>query len=172
MQLGMVGLGKMGGNMVRRLMSGGHECVVFDLSLDNVKVFEREGGVGTSSLDDFVRALRKPRVAWMMVPAGTATEQTFLQLADRMEPGDIIVDDCHAYYNDDVRRAGFLKHKGIRYADVGTSGGIWGVTRGYCIMAGCDSEVFRYLEPLFKTLAPGRGDVTATPGREHLVGTA
>jgi len=172
MQLGMVGLGKMGGNMVRRLMSGGHECVVFDLSLDNVKVLERQGAVGTSSMDDFVRALRKPRIAWMMVPAGTATEQTILQLADRLESGDIIVDGGNSYFKDDVRRAAFLKEKGIRYADVGTSGGIWGVKRGYCIMAGCDVEVFRYLEPLFKTLAPGRGDATLTAGRENLMGTA
>ena len=172
MQLGMVGLGKMGANMVRRLMTGGHECVVFDLSLDNVKALEREGAVGTSSVDNFVRALRKPRVAWMMVPAGAATEQTLLQLAERMESGDIIVDGGNSYYKDDVRRSSFLQQKGIRYADVGTSGGIWGVNRGYCIMAGCDSDVFRYLEPLFKTLAPGRGEVTSTPGRENILGTA
>ena len=172
MQLGMVGLGRMGANMVRRLMAGGHECVVFDVSPDNVQTLAAEGAAGTSSLDDFVSRLRKPRVAWVMVPAGDPTEQTILSLAARMERGDIIIDGGNSYFKDDVRRAQALKQRGIQYVDVGTSGGIWGLARGYCMMIGSDPEIFESLEPLFKTLAPGRGNIDRTPGREKMRSTA
>jgi 6-phosphogluconate dehydrogenase len=172
MQLGMVGLGRMGANMVRRLMSGGHECVVFDVNPENVKALVAEGATGTASLDDFVRALRPPRAAWLMVPAGAPTEQTAMSIADKMDAGDIIIDGGNSYFKDDVRRSQALKKKGIHYVDVGTSGGVWGLKRGYCIMVGSDAEVFRHLEPLFKTLAPGRGNIEQTPGRESTVSTA
>ena len=172
MQLGMIGLGRMGGNMVRRLMAGGHECVVFDLSPDNVRALTGEGASGASSLDDFVQKLRKPRAAWVMVPAGGPTEQTVMALAERMEPGDIIIDGGNSYFKDDVRRAAKLKEKGLHYVDVGTSGGVWGVQRGYCMMIGASPEAFKHLEPILKTLAPGRGDVPRTPGREKMGGTA
>ena len=172
MQLGMVGLGRMGANMVRRLMAGGHECVVFDLNADNVNALSADGAIGTSSLDEFVRVLKKPKAAWVMVPAGSATEQTVTALADRMEPEDIIIDGGNSYFKDDIRRAATLKQKGIHYVDVGTSGGIWGLKRGFCIMAGGEAGVVRHLEPLFRTLAPGRGDIPQTPGRERNESTA
>jgi 6-phosphogluconate dehydrogenase len=172
MQLGMIGLGRMGANMVRRLMAGKHECVVFDLSADNVKALAGEGATGASSLDDFVTKLKKPRAAWVMVPAGAATEQTVMALAGRMESGDIIIDGGNSYFKDDIRRAKTLEQTGVHYVDVGTSGGIWGITRGYCMMIGGKPEVFRYLEPLFKTLAPGRGEVPVSPGREKISSTA
>jgi 6-phosphogluconate dehydrogenase len=167
MQLGMVGLGRMGANMVRRLMAGGHECVVFDINADNVKALSKEGATGTTSMEEFVKTLRKPRAAWVMVPAGAATEQTVMALAEKMEAGDIIIDGGNSYFKDDVRRSKSLQQKGIRYADVGTSGGVWGLERGYCIMVGADVDVFRHLEPLFKTLSPGRGGVSTTAGREN-----
>jgi 6-phosphogluconate dehydrogenase len=172
MQLGMVGLGRMGANMVRRLMSGGHECVVFDLNVENVKALSKEGAAATTSLDEFVRSLRKPRAAWVMVPAGAPTEQTVMALGEKMDAGDIIIDGGNSYFKDDVRRSQTLKQKGIHYVDVGTSGGIWGLERGYCIMVGCDADVFRNLEPLLKTLAPGRGGIPQTTGRENNVSTA
>jgi 6-phosphogluconate dehydrogenase len=172
MQLGMVGLGRMGANMVRRLMAGKHECVAFDVSADNVKALANEGATGATSIDDFVGKLKKPRAAWVMVPAGSPTEQTVMALAERMETGDIIIDGGNSYYKDDVRRSRLLSQRGIRYVDVGTSGGIWGVKRGYCMMIGSDVETFRHLEPLFKTLAPGRGDTAPSPGREKMVSTA
>src|ERR1700757_1474293 len=131
MQLGMIGLGRMGGNMVRRLMAGGHECVVFDLSPDNVRALAGEGASGASSLDDFVQKLRKPRAAWVMVPAGGPTEQTVMTLAQRMVPGDVIIDGGNSYFKDDVRRSKMLRQQGIHYLDVGTSGGVWGLKRGY-----------------------------------------
>jgi 6-phosphogluconate dehydrogenase len=162
----------MGANMVRRLMAGKHECVVFDLSPDNVKALANEGSVGTASLDDFVSKLRKPRAAWVMVPAGEPTEKTVMSLADRMESGDIIIDGGNSYFKDDIRRAGILKQKGIHYVDVGTSGGIWGVKRGYCMMIGGSPEAFEHLQPVFRTLAPGRGDTPPSPGREKLKSTA
>jgi len=167
MRIGMVGLGKMGANMVRRLMRGGHECVVFDLNPENVKRMASEGAKGAASLDDFVRGLGKPGAAWVMVPAGSATEQTVRGLAERLEPGDIIIDGGNSYYKDDVRRANALKGKGIQYLDVGTSGGVWGVERGYCLMVGGEEKAFRHLEPVFRTLAPGRGEIPRTPGREQ-----
>jgi len=172
MQLGMIGLGRMGAGMVRRLMSGGHECVVFDLNADNIKSLSNDGATGTTSLDDFVRTLEKPRAAWLMVPAGAATEQTVTQLAGKMDAGDIIIDGGNSYFKDDIRRAATVAQKGIHYVDVGTSGGVWGLERGYCIMAGGDADVFRHLEPLFKTLAPGPGDIPATRGRETRANSA
>lgn len=172
MQLGMVGLGRMGANMVRRLMKGGHTCVVFDMNPDNVRQLGGEGAVGAASLQEFVSKLTKPRAVWVMVPAGAPTEQTVSAFAERMEAGDIIIDGGNSYFKDDVRRAKALREKGIHYADVGTSGGIWGIDRGYCMMIGGEAEVIRHLDPIFKTLAPGRGDILRTPGRENTAGTA
>src|SRR5436853_6115969 len=172
MRLGMVGLGRMGANMTRRLMRGGHELVVTDLSPDNVKHIAAEGAIASSSLDDFIATLCKPRIAWLMVPAGGPTEQTMKALAQRMQSGDIIIDGGNSYFKDDVRRSKQLKDKGIHYVDVGTSGGVWGLERGYCMMIGGPKEVVRQLDPIFKTLASGRGDVRRTPGREKLPGTA
>jgi len=171
MQLGMIGLGRMGANMVRRLLRGGHSCVVFDLSADNVHRLASEGATGATSLDEFARTLTRPRAAWVMVPAGNPTEQTVMALAQRMDSGDIIIDGGNSYFKDDVRRAKTLKERGILYVDVGTSGGIWGVERGYCMMIGGDAQAVTRLEPIFKTLAPGRGDIPRTPGRGTLDGT-
>jgi len=166
MQLGMVGLGRMGSNIVRRLMRGGHAGVSFDLNPKNVKELENEGSQGATSLDDFVGKLNKPRVAWVMVPAGDPTEKTVQSLADHLESGDIIIDGGNSHYKDDVRRAKSLQQKGLHYVDVGTSGGIWGLERGYCMMIGGTKEVIDHLDPIFKTLAPGRGDIERTPGRK------
>jgi len=171
MQLGMIGLGRMGANMVRRLLRGGHSCVVFNRSADNVHRLASEGATGATSLDEFVRTLTKPRAAWVMVPAGNPTEQTVMTLAQRMEAGDIIIDGGNSYFKDDVRRAKTLKERGILYVDVGTSGGIWGLERGYCMMIGGEAQAVARLEPIFKTLAPGRGDTPRTPGRGTLDGT-
>jgi 6-phosphogluconate dehydrogenase len=171
MQLGMIGLGRMGANMVRRLLRGGHSCVVFDLSADNVHRLASEGATGATSLDEFARTLTRPRAAWVMVPAGNPTEQTVMALAQRMEEGDIIIDGGNSYFKDDVRRAKTLKERGILYVDVGTSGGIWGVERGYCMMIGGEAQAVTRLDPIFKTLAPGRGDTPRTPGRGTLDGT-
>jgi 6-phosphogluconate dehydrogenase len=152
-------------------MKNGHECVVFDLSPDNVKKLAAEGAKGASSMDDFVNQLGKPKIAWVMVPAGEATEKTVMALAEKMGSGDIIIDGGNSYYKDDVRRAKALKGKGISYVDVGTSGGVWGLERGYCLMIGGERAVVERLEPIFKTLAPGRGNIPRTPGREGVVGT-
>jgi len=172
MQLGMVGLGRMGSNMVRRLIRGGHECVVFDLNADNVKQLTREGATGATSLGAFVGQLRKPRAVWVMVPAGEPTEQTVMSLAQQMERDDVLVDGGNSYYKDDVRRSRALKGQGLHYVDVGTSGGIWGVERGYCLMIGGERETVKHLDLIFKTLAPGPGEIPRTPGRENLKGTA
>jgi len=172
MQLGMVGLGRMGANMTRRLMRGGHSLVVSDLSNDAVKQLAGEGATPSTSLDDFVSKLTTPRAVWVMVPAGDPTEKTVMALADRMQAGDTIIDGGNSYYKDDVRRSKALKAKGIHYVDVGTSGGIWGIDRGYCMMIGGPDEAVQHLDPIFKTLAPGRGDIPRTPGRESLGGTA
>ncbi len=172
MRLGMVGLGKMGANMTRRLMRGGHEVVVTDLSADNVKHLAGEGAISSTSLDDFVSKLAKPRIVWLMVPAGDATEKTVQALAQRMQPGDILIDGGNSYFKDDIRRAKELKPKGIHYVDVGTSGGVWGLERGYCMMFGGPKDVAQQLDPIFKTLAPGRGTIAPTSGRENLTGTA
>jgi len=172
MQLGMVGLGRMGANMTRRLMRGGHQLVVSDLSVDTVKELAGEGAGGSTSLEDFVSKLKPPRAAWVMVPAGSPTEQTVQKLAQHMQAGDAIIDGGNSYYKDDVRRANQLKSKGIHYIDVGTSGGVWGIDRGYCMMIGGPDEAVQRLDPIFKTLAPGKGDIPRTPGREKLPGTA
>ncbi len=172
MQIGMVGLGRMGANMVRRLLRGGQQCAVFDLNADNVNRVASEGAQGATSLDDFVRKLSKPRAAWVMVPAGNPTEQAVNELARRMEPDDIIIDGGNSYFKDDLRRAKALKEKGIYYVDVGTSGGVWGIERGYCLMIGGEEKAVKRLEPVFRTLAPGRGEIARTPGRESKAGTA
>jgi 6-phosphogluconate dehydrogenase len=172
MQLGMIGLGRMGGNMVRRLMKNGHQCVVFDLSPDNVKKLAGEGAAGAASMDDFVKKLTKPRAAWVMVPAGDATEKTVMALAERMEAGDTIIDGGNSYFKDDIRRAKTLQAKGIHYVDVGTSGGVWGIDRGYCMMIGGPTDAVKGLDPILKTLAPGIGDTGRTPGRKANIGTA
>ena len=172
MQLGMVGLGKMGGNMVRRLMRGGHECVVSDLSSDAVSAIAKEGAIGSSSLDDLVKKLKAPRAVWIMVPAGSPTESTVQALAQRLEKGDVIIDGGNSYFKDDVRRAKLLEPNGIHYMDVGTSGGVWGLDRGYCMMIGGPKQAFDRLQPIFKTLAPGVGDIPRTPGRESRNSTA
>jgi 6-phosphogluconate dehydrogenase len=171
MQLGMVGLGKMGANMTRRLMRGGHQLVVSDLSADAVKQLAGEGAGGSSSLEDLVGKLKPPRAVWVMVPAGGPTEQTVQKLAQYMQAGDAIIDGGNSYFKDDVRRAGQLKSKGIHYIDVGTSGGVWGLDRGYCMMIGGPEEAVQRLDPIFKTLAPGVGNIPRTPGREKLDGS-
>ncbi|PYS47077.1 MAG: decarboxylating 6-phosphogluconate dehydrogenase [Acidobacteria bacterium] len=172
MRLGMVGLGRMGANMTRRLLRGGHEVVVTDLNAENVQRISGDGALSSSSLDDFVSKLGEPRVAWLMVPAGDATEKTVQALAQRMQPGDILIDGGNSYFKDDVRRSKQLKQRGIHYVDVGTSGGVWGLERGYCMMIGGSKEAVQQLDPIFKALAPGRGDIPRTPGREKLPGTA
>jgi len=172
MQLGMVGLGRMGANMTRRLVRGGHQLVVSDLSPDAVKQLAGEGATGSTSLDDLVSKLKAPRAAWVMVPAGGPTEQTVQALLRSMQAGDTIVDGGNSYYKDDVRRSHMCKEKGVHYVDVGTSGGVWGLERGYCMMIGGPTEAVQRLDPIFKTLAPGRGDIPRTPGREKLGGTA
>ena len=172
MQLGMVGLGKMGANMTRRLMRGGHQVVVSDLSADAVKGLVGEGAVGSTSLEDMVSKLKAPRAVWIMVPAGNPTEQAVLSLAQYLQPGDTIIDGGNSYFKDDIRRSKALKDKSLHYVDVGTSGGVWGLERGYCMMLGGPKEAVQRLDPIFKTLAPGIGDIPRTPGREKLVGTA
>jgi 6-phosphogluconate dehydrogenase len=172
MQMGMVGLGRMGANMTRRLMRGGHQLAVSDLSPDSVKQLAGEGATGSSSLEDLIAKLTPPRAIWIMVPAGAATEATVQKLAAKLQPGDAIIDGGNSYFKDDVRRANELKPKGIHYIDVGTSGGVWGLDRGYCMMIGGHDEAVKRLDPIFKTLAPGKGDIPKTPGREKLPGTA
>src|ERR1043166_5318753 len=171
MQLGMIGLGRMGANMVRRLMRGGHECIVRDVSADNVMMLADEGATGAASLDDLIEKLNKPRAVWIMVPAGEATEKTVTDLAAHLDSGEIIIDGGNYYFKDDARRARALKDKRINYVDVGTSGGVWGLERGYCMVIGGPEDVARHLDPIFKTLAPGRGNIARTPGRENVTGT-
>jgi 6-phosphogluconate dehydrogenase len=167
----MIGLGRMGANMVRRLMKGGHECVVFDMSPANVAQLAKDGAAGSSSLDEFLSKLKPPRAVWLMVPAAVV-DQTLEQLASRMQKGDIVIDGGNSYYIDDIRRAKELQPRGIHYADVGTSGGVWGLERGYCLMIGGEPETVKHLDPIFKTLAPGRGNIDRTPGRDKVGGTA
>ncbi len=171
MQLGMIGLGRMGGNMVRRLTRGGHPCVVFDRSAGAVQQLAGEGAAGAGSLDDFVKKLNAPRAIWLMVPAAVV-DSTLAELAPKLQKGDILIDGGNSYYIDDIRRAKELSAKGIHYVDVGTSGGVWGLERGYCQMIGGETQVVKRLDPIFKTLAPGRGDIPRTPGREKTGGTA
>jgi 6-phosphogluconate dehydrogenase len=171
MQIGMIGLGRMGANMVRRLMRGGRHCVVYDRNAEAVHSLAEEGAVGAASLDDFVAKLDPSRAVWLMVPAAVV-DSTLKDLAARLQADDIIIDGGNSYYIDDIRRAAELKSKGIHYVDVGTSGGIWGMERGYCQMIGGETEIVRRLDPIFKTLAPGRSDIPRTPGREKVSGTA
>ena len=171
MQLGMIGLGRMGANMVRRLLKGGHHCVVFDRSAQAVAELVKEKAIGAGSLAEFVKQLAKPRAIWLMVPVG-AVDGTIADLLPHLERGDILIDGGNSYYIDDIRRAKELTAKGIHYVDVGTSGGVWGLERGYCMMIGGETEAVKHLDPVFATLAPGRGDIPPTPGREKASGTS
>src|SRR5690349_1123126 len=171
MQLAMIGLGRMGANMVRRLLQGGHDCVVFDMSPDAVNELAREKATGSSSLPDLVKKLEKPRAVWLMVPAAVV-DRTIADLVPNLESGDILIDGGNSYYVDDIRRARELGSRGIHYVDVGTSGGVWGVERGYCMMIGGPDAAVRHLDPIFRTLAPGTGDIPRTPGRDNVGGTA
>jgi 6-phosphogluconate dehydrogenase len=171
MQLGMIGLGRMGANMVRRLLRDGHECVVFDRSPETVKGLVQEKAIGAGSLAEFVKKLKKPRAVWLMVPAGVV-DDSLAELLPLLEPEDILIDGGNSYYVDDIRRAKELAAKKIHYVDVGTSGGVWGLERGYCMMIGGEAAVVQHLDPIFATLAPGVGDISRTPGRENLGGTA
>ena len=171
MQLGMVGLGRMGANMVRRLMKAGHNCVVFDVFPKNVEELAKEKATGSSSLQDMASKLQKPRAVWLMVPAAVVDE-TIAGVVPYLEAGDILIDGGNSYYIDDIRRARELAPKGIHYVDVGTSGGVWGLERGYCMMIGGPDKAVQYLDPIFKTLAPGKGNIDRTPGREKLGGTS
>ncbi len=165
MQLGMVGLGRMGAGLVRRLMKDGHDCVAYDVSGDAVKALVDDGATGASSLEEFVSKLEKPRTAWVMVPAGDITDKTIAALADVLEEGDTIIDGGNTYYRDDLRHAAALQEKGIHHVDVGTSGGVWGFERGFCLMIGGEDDVVDRLSPIFASIAPGIGDAPRTPGR-------
>jgi 6-phosphogluconate dehydrogenase len=171
MQIGMVGLGRMGANMVRRLIRKGHECVVFDTSSNTVNELAKENAIGAASLADLAKKLAKPRAVWLMVPAAVV-DKTIASLLPYLEAGDIVIDGGNSYYIDDVRRAKELAPKRLHYVDVGTSGGVWGLERGYCMMIGGEQNVVQHLDPIFSTLAPGRGDISRTPGRESVDGTA
>jgi 6-phosphogluconate dehydrogenase len=171
MQLGMVGLGRMGANMVRRLLRGGHQCVVFDMSRKAVEELVEEKAVGAADLRDLVKKLERPRALWLMVPAAVV-EKTIIDVLPYLEAGDTLIDGGNSYYIDDIRRAKELASKGIHYVDVGTSGGVWGLDRGYCMMIGGEAEVVNRLDPIFAQLAPGAGDIPRTPGREKVEGTA
>jgi 6-phosphogluconate dehydrogenase len=171
MQLGMIGLGRMGANMVRRLIEGGHDCVVFDMSPKAVEELAREKATGASSLADLVKRLTKPRAVWLMVPAAVV-DQTIANLLPHLESGDILIDGGNSYYVDDIRRSKALAPKGIHYVDVGTSGGVWGLERGYCMMIGGEDAVVKRLDPIFARLAPGIGNIDRTPGRDKVQGTA
>ncbi len=172
MQLAMVGLGKMGANMVRRIMRAGHQCVVFNRSPGKVEELQKEGAAGASSLADLVSKLEPPRAVWIMVPSGEATEAVVHELSGLLSKGDILIDGGNSMFKDDARRAIELAPKGIRYLDCGTSGGVWGIDRGYCRMIGGDGDAVAHLDPIFRCLAPGRGEIDRTPGREAGKGTA
>ena len=171
MQLGMIGLGRMGANMVRRLMKGGHQCVVYDVNPATADALGQEGATPGHTLDEFIAKLAKPRAVWLMVPAGVV-DKTLDELVPKLDKDDIIIDGGNSYYVDDIRRAQHLLTRGLRYVDVGTSGGVWGLDRGYCMMIGGPLDAVQYLDPIFKTLAPGVGDIERTPGREKMKGTA
>jgi 6-phosphogluconate dehydrogenase len=171
MQLGMIGLGRMGANMVRRLLRGGHQCVVFDRSPKVVDELVQEKATGSSSLHELITKLNKPRAVWLMVPAA-AVDETIAVLVPHLEQGDILIDGGNSYYVDDIRRAKDLAAKGIHYVDVGTSGGVWGLERGYCMMIGGEVDTVKHLDPIFAKLAPGAGSIPRTPGRDNLDGTA
>jgi 6-phosphogluconate dehydrogenase len=171
MQLGMIGLGRMGANMVRRLIKGGHDCVVFDMSQAAVQTLAKEHATGAASREDFVKKLKAPRAIWLMVPAAVV-DKTIADLLPLLDPGDILIDGGNSYYVDDIRRAKELRAKGIHYVDVGTSGGVWGLERGYCMMIGGEPDIVAHLDPVFAQLAPGIGDIARTPGREKTKSTA
>jgi 6-phosphogluconate dehydrogenase len=171
MQLGMIGLGRMGANMVRRLARRGQECVVYDVHPEAAAPLVKDGATAAASLDDFVAKLKPPRPVWLMVPAGVVDDTTE-QLAARLARGDIVIDGGNSHYHDDIRRAAALRERGIHYVDVGTSGGVWGLERGYCLMIGGEEEVVRRLDPVFAALAPGQSAASRTPGREKAGGTA
>jgi 6-phosphogluconate dehydrogenase len=171
MQLGMIGLGRMGANMVRRLQKSGHQCVAFDRNAESVKQVARDGAAAATSLDDLAKKLQRPRAVWLMVPAAVV-DATLQELAGKLDAGDIVIDGGNSYYIDDIRRAKELGAKNLHYVDVGTSGGVWGLERGYCQMIGGEKQVVEHLDPIFKSLAPGRGDISRTPGREKVPGTA
>ena len=166
MQIGVIGLGRMGANISRRLMKAGHSCVVWDANPGTVQELGKEGASGVDSLQAVVKALQKPRAVWVMLPAGRITEQTIAQLGELMDPGDIVIDGGNTFYKDDIRRAKTLAAKQIRYVDCGTSGGVWGLERGYCLMIGGETEAVKHLDPIFATLAPGIGTIERTPNRE------
>jgi 6-phosphogluconate dehydrogenase len=172
MQIGLVGLGKMGANMARRLIKAGHQCVVTDLSADAIAALARDGATGTSSLEALVAALTPPRAVWVMVPAGTATEQTVMRLGSLLESGDVVVDGGNSWFKDDVRRAAVLAPSGIRYVDAGTSGGVWGAERGYCLMVGGSADAFAQIEPVLRDLAPGQAGIASSRGRGAKASTA
>ena len=171
MQLGMIGLGRMGANMVRRLIKGGHDCVVFDMSQAAVQALAKESATGAASREDFVKKLKAPRAIWLMVPAAVV-DQTIADLLPLLEAGDILIDGGNSYYVDDIRRAKELRAKGVHYVDVGTSGGVWGLERGYCMMIGGEPATVAHLDPIFAQLAPGIGSIARTPGREQTHSTA
>jgi 6-phosphogluconate dehydrogenase len=171
MQIGMIGLGRMGANMVRRLLRGGHQSVVFDMNPESVAALEKEGATGSSSMNDFVSKLKPPRAVWMMVPAAVV-DKVINQIVPSLQQNDILIDGGNSYYIDDIKRAKELEAKGIHYVDVGTSGGVWGLERGYCLMIGGVADAVQYLNPIFKTLAPGRGDIPTTPERKQSKSTA
>lgn len=171
MQMGMIGLGRMGANMVRRLLRSGHECVVYDRSAETIAALVKEGAVGATTLAEFTKNLKAPRVIWLMIPAGVV-ETTIADALPFLEPGDILIDGGNSYYIDDIRRAGQLAARRIHYVEVGTSGGVWGLERGYCLMIGGEAEIVKHLDPIFAALAPGRGDIPLTPGRKNASGTA
>ena len=171
MQLGMIGLGRMGGNMVRRLLRGGHECVVSDRTPSVVDAMVKENAIGSADFADLIRKLARPRAIWLMVPAGIV-DSCSGELVPHLEPGDTLIDGGNSYYHDDIRRAGELKAKGLHYVDAGTSGGVWGADRGYCLMIGGEDATVAHLDPIFASLAPGMDEASRTPGREKMGGTA
>ena len=171
MQLGMIGLGRMGANMARRLQKARHHCVAFDRNADSVKEVARDGATAATSLDDLVKKLQRPRAVWLMVPAAVV-DATLQDLAAKLDAGDIVIDGGNSYYIDDIRRSKELATKSLHYVDVGTSGGVWGLERGYCQMIGGEKQIVEHLDPIFKSLAPGRGNIPRTPGREKVPGTA
>jgi len=171
MQIGMIGLGRMGANMVQRLMKGGHECVIFDMNMEAVQQLDAQGAIGSKSLNDFVSRLTKPRTVWLMLPAAVV-DQELAQLTPLLEAGDIVIDGGNSFYRDDVRRGAELKRRGIHYVDVGTSGGVMGLERGYCLMIGGEREIVSHLNPVFASLAPGVDAASRTPGRKQNQGTA
>jgi 6-phosphogluconate dehydrogenase len=172
MQIGIIGLGRMGANMARRLMRGGHSVVVYDLNQESVAKMVKEGAGGAANFMELAKQLEKPRAIWLMVPAGPATEGTIEQLKQVLEAEDVIIDGGNSFYKDDVRRSQSLQRQGIHYLDVGTSGGVWGLERGYCLMIGGNQQAAKRLEPIFETLAPGQGDIPPSPGREKFTSTA